>query len=289
MVEKRYLLNSKQIAEFVARGVRVVEEFVAREINEAVIAEIEGDGIASQPAGTPLSQCYPYPSPIGHMIRMPEMAGIVQSLVGADPIFDHQAVHVRQPNEGRAQGLHGDAIIDTRMHFDIQLMYFPHDVPPEMGGTLLLPGSHFRRINEAEVGRYQNFRGQMPMVCKAGTVAFVHHGVWHCGRQNKTDQVRYMFKMRLNPAVRQFRLWNTDDLDANVSEQQTIYGGADRNRHDIQSILNTQEPWFEAADGRLEIVNRIKLWRFLTGDESFDVHYWLTRVENKPENLQQVG
>ena len=163
------------------------------------------------------------------------------------------------------------------MHFDIQLMYFPHDVPLEMGGTMLLPGSHFRRVNELDVGRYQNFLGQLPMVCKAGTLAVVHHGIWHCGRQNKTDRVRYMFKIRLNPAVRQLRLWNTDDLEQGGGPE-IIYGGSSHGEAGVATILNSQEPWFEAADGRLEIVNRIKLWRFLTGDDNFDAHYWLTRA-----------
>ena len=289
MVDKQYLLNSLQVAEFVARGVLRFDELVPPEINEAVIAEIDGDGIKSQPAGTPLSQCYPEPAAIGRMLRMPQVEGIIQSLVGPDPGFDHQAVHVRQANEGKAQGLHGDAIIDTRMHFDIQIMYFPHDVPLEMGGTLLLPGSHLRRVNEIDVGRYQNFLGQMPITCKAGSMVAVHHGMWHCGRQNKTDRVRYMFKIRLNPTVRQLRLWNTDDLGAK-GEPEVIYGGAEKKKQDsVATILNRQEPWFEAADGRLEIVNRIKLWRFLTGDENFDAHYWLTRIENRPENLAEVA
>ena len=284
MADRDHLLNSKQMAEFVARGVLTFDQIVPNDINKAVIAKIDGTGIASQPAGTPLSECYPAPSPIGHMLRMPEIHGIIRSLVGPDPLFDHQAVHVRQPNEGKAQGLHGDSIIDTRMHFDIQLMYFPHDVPLEMGGTMLLPGSHFRRVNELDVGRYQNFLGQLPMECQAGTLAVVHHGIWHCGRQNNTDIVRYMFKIRLNPTVRQLRLWNTNDIDED-DDQEIIYGGSSHKEDSIATILNRQEPWFEAADGRLEIINRIKLWRFLTGDENFDAHYWLGRLENMPENL----
>jgi hypothetical protein len=33
---------------------------------------------------------------------------------------------------------------------------------------------------------------------------------------------------------------------------------------------------------RLEIANRIRLWRALTGDPTFDVERWLTRIENEP-------
>lgn len=285
MVDKQYLLNSKQVASFVARGFLRFDELVPQSVNDAVMAEIDKGGIAAAPAGTPLSQCYPEPSAIGHLVRMPEIQGIIQSLVGPDPLFDHQAIHVRQPNEGQAQGMHGDSIIDTRMHFDIQLMYFPHDVPLAMGGTLLVPGSHFRRINEMDIARYQNFIGQIPMVCKAGSVLVLHHGIWHCGRQNQTDQRRYMFKIRLNPRVRQLRLWNTDDLTAEQGKHKAIFTRDTNAVEDVQTILAKMEPWFEDGAGRLEIVNRIKLWRFLTGDQNFDVHYWLTRLENMPENL----
>jgi ribosomal protein S27AE len=284
MVDKQYLLDSKQMASFVARGFLRFDELVPQAINDAVMAEIDAGSIKAAAAGTPLSQCYPEPSAIGSMIRMPEIQGIIQSLVGPDPLFDHHAVHVRQANEGQAQGMHGDSIIDTRMHFDIQLMYFPHDVPLEMGGTLLVPGSQYRRINEMDIARYQNFLGQIPMVCKAGSILALHHGIWHCGRQNKTDRKRYMYKIRLNPRVRQLRLWNTDDLPTNYNKP--IFTRETNAVEDIQTILGRGEPWFEDAGARLEVVNRIKMWRFLTGDNNFDVHYWLTRLENMPENLQ---
>ncbi len=280
-MDKQHLLDSRQIAEFVARGFLRFDEIVPDEINQATMAAFEAGRIKSYPAGTPFNECYPAPSPIGAMLRMPQIQGALESLVGPDSLFDHHAIHVRQPMEGKAQGLHGDSIIDTRLHFDVQLMYFPHDVPLEMGGTLLLPGSHFRRINEAEVSRYQNFIGQIPMVCKAGSILLLHHGIWHCGRQNRTDRIRYMYKIRLNPSVRQLRLWNTDDLDESTNAHQPIFAG--EKRDDVQAILARLEPWFEAGDGRLEIVNRTLLWRFLTGDEDFDVHYWLTRLENMPE------
>jgi ribosomal protein S27AE len=285
-LDKKHLLNSKQMASFVARGFLRFDELVPPAINDAVMAEIDAGSIKAAPAGTPLSQCYPEPSALGHMLRMPEIQGIIQSLVGPDPLFDHHAIHVRQANEGQAQGMHGDSIIDTRMHFDVQLMYFPHDVPLEMGGTLVVPGSQYRRINEMDIARYQNFLGQIPMVCKAGSVLALHHGIWHCGRQNKTSQKRYMYKIRLNPRVRQMRLWNTDDLSADLGKHKPIFTRETNAVEDIQTILGKQEPWYEDAAGRLEIVNRVKMWRFLTGDNNFDVHYWLTRLENMPENLQ---
>ena len=283
MIDKKYLLTTAQMAEFVARGFLRFDELVPEAINRDVMAAFDAGGIDAAPAGTPLSHCYPQPSPIGAMLRIPEIQGIIHSLVGPDPLFDHHAIHVRQPHEGKAQSMHGDSIIDTRMHFDIQLMYFPHDVPVEMGGTLLVPGSQYRRINEADIARYQNFAGQVPMVCKAGSLLALHHGIWHCGRQNKTDRKRYMYKIRLNPVVRQYRLWNTDDLAAMTGGQKRIFTTEQNAAEDVQTILGRGEPWYEDGGGRLEIVNRVKMWRFLSGDENFDVHYWLTRLENMPE------
>ncbi len=285
-LDKKYLLTTRQMATFVAKGFLRFDDVVPAELNERIMREIDAGGVKASRAATPLSQCYAGTA-VKEMLDMPEVQGMIQSLVGPDPLFDHQAVHVRQPNEAAAQGMHGDSIIDTsRQAFDVQLMYFPHDVPLEMGGTLVVPGSQYRRINESDIARYQNFIGQVPIVCKAGTLLVLHHGIWHCGRRNQTDKMRYMFKIRLNPRVRQLRLWNTEDLEQAQGGFKPLFTRETYVTDDIQSILERQEPWFENATGRLEIVNRIKMWRFLTGDDHFDAHYWLTRIENEPQNLE---
>ena len=41
MVDRDYLLNSKQMAEFVARGLLTFDRIVPNDINKAVIAEID--------------------------------------------------------------------------------------------------------------------------------------------------------------------------------------------------------------------------------------------------------
>jgi hypothetical protein len=75
-----------------------------------------------------------------------------------------------------------------------------------------------------------------------------------------------MYKIRLNPTVPQVRLWDTADLaDPAVREE-----------------LRTRFPWYEEASGRLEIHNRIRVWRALTADPEFDVDHWATRIANRP-------
>ncbi len=272
MIDQKYLLNSKQMAKFVADGFLRFDELVPAELNRAAHAEMEGHTVGRGRAGAPLSEIWPEPSAVGTVFRLPEVQGIIHSLVGPNPLYDHHAVHIVNAGNRSGQIWHADAIIDIRLHFDIQFFYFSHDTPREMGGTMILPGSHYRRISETDVARYQNLLGQLPIVCKAGTVVVVHHGIWHCAQPNLTDHTRYMFKLRLNPTVRQLRLWNTDDIDD----------------PSIPGIMSTNHKWY-GNEVRLEIVNRIKFWRFLIGDDHYDVSYWLSRLENMPENLLRAA
>jgi Phytanoyl-CoA dioxygenase (PhyH) len=265
----KHLLTSVQMAHFVAHGSLRMDAVVPGELNAEAV-EVLQRGIPAAPYGTPLAEAFAEGSFAHRLVGLPEIAGAIHSLVGPDPLVDHHAVHIRHAHEGSAQNLHGDAIIDVRPDaFDVQLMYYPHEVTLEMGGTLSVPGSHLRRTNESDTGRYQNLRGQTRLVCPAGTVVFLHHGIWHGGRRNDSDVDRYMFKIRLNPTVRQLRLWNTDDLSDPA----------------VATELARTFPWYEHATGRLEIVNRVKLWQALIGDHTYDPDYWVTRVTNRPTRV----
>lgn len=266
MSTTRQLLTSVQVARFVAQGFLRLEAVVPQELNDDAIAALAGR-IPEVPYGTPLDTAFQEDTFVHRLLALPVVAGALESLVGPDPTVDHHAVHVREPHEGTAQALHADAIIDVRPDaFDVQLMYYPHEVTPDMGGTLSVPGSHLRRVNETDVGRVQNLRGQTRLTCPAGTVVLLHHGIWHSGRRNDTGRRRYMYKIRFNPTVPQVRLWDTSDL------------------HDpaVVAELNRYFPWYEAATARLEIHNRVLLWRALTGDDAFDIDHWVTRVSNRP-------
>lgn len=267
----RKLLSSPQMATFISQGLLAFEGIVPAEVNEQALEEIKSRadtlGRRHEP-GVPLQGCFGEFPGIREVFRVPAVAGAIESLVGPDPIYDHHAIHRRMPGEG-AQRLHADAIIDLRAAFDIQLMYYPEPVSREAGGTLVLPGSHFRRIRE--ISRYQNHSGQMRVICPAGTVLVLHHGIWHCGRANRTSAIRYMFKLRLEPAVAQVRRWDVSDL-ASASV-----------RREVVKILEARQPWYEGGADRLEAVQRAALWRRLTGDRGFQIEYWLGRLENQAQ------
>ncbi|MFD5592270.1 phytanoyl-CoA dioxygenase family protein [Streptomyces griseorubiginosus] len=266
MSTTRQLLNSVQVARFVAHGFLRLDGIVPPEMNEEAL-EVLAAGLPSVPYGTPVPKAFPEGSFTRRLLELPAVAGALESLVGPGPEIDHHALHVREPREGSAQPLHADALIDVRPDaFDVQLMYYPQEVTADMGGTLIVPGSHLRRTNESDTGRYQNLLGQTRLTCPAGTVVLVHHGIWHGGRRNDSDIVRRMYKIRFNPTVPQVRLWDTADLDAPA----------------VREELGRYFPWYEQATARLEILNRVRLWRALSGDPHFDIEHWATRIDNRP-------
>jgi hypothetical protein len=271
------LLSSGEMASFVTHGFLRFDALVPPHLCTAALAEL-ASGFKPTPLGAPsnsvetgwlgrpLDELWPDSTAIVPTLRLPRLAGIIQSLVGARPRYDHHYAHVIPPRQRWSQPWHADAILDPRPDaFDIQLFFFFHDTPREAGGTMFLPGSHLRRVNEQDISRTQNFRGQVPTVCRAGTVLVAHHGIWHCGQPNHTDQPRTMFKLRLGPSRKQRRTWDMGDLEA----------------PEVRETLRHVHPW-TGGEARLEIVNRLRLWRALVGDPAFDVDYWLTRLETAP-------
>ena len=124
-------LTTPDMAQFVARGFLAFPGVVPAEINEAAEAEL-GEilatwGTPDRPnaprSGQSLGEVYPAPSAIGEMLRLPVVAGAIESLVGANPRFDHDFVHLRAAGDPFSQHLHQDAIIDPspNLAFDIQV------------------------------------------------------------------------------------------------------------------------------------------------------------------------
>lgn len=269
MVNKEFLLTSKQMAEFVNNGFLRFDEIIPKHLCQNALAEMETRSLSAfDRQGLPFSEIWSNESSaIGKVFRTPEMEGIIQSLVGPNPRYDHHWPHLTKANSIQGENLHQDAEYDPRFeNFDIQISFFPTDVSIETGGTLFVPGSHFRRVHESSIRRYQNIVGQVQCVCKAGTIVVWHHNIWHSGRSNHTPADRYMFKLRLNPTVRQQLLWNTDDL------------------HDesIPKIIGRSHKW-HGVNARIEEMNRVRLWRSLTNQPNFDLPGWYwTRTQNQP-------
>ena len=302
------LLSSPDVARFVARGFLRFDGVVPDAINaqfmreagevqaadgERGIRQVYGEALAANAipevaAGTPLADTYAPGTAIAKLLDLPLVRGALQSLLGPEPVFDHHFLHITFPpayhagGESVSQHLHQDSTIDPKDGFDVQMMYYPHTITRPMGGTRFVPGTHLRKVSEVAIGRYQNMLGQQHMVCEAGTLLFLHHGIWHGGGMNVSDRTRYMFKIRMRAGSRQTRRWAIEDYAPPDRQRAIFYRKAPPQADTVETILTTPEPWFEQDTGRLEYVNRIKLWRYLTEDPTYDADYWLTRLDPLP-------
>jgi len=290
-------LTTLEIAQFVAQGFLRFDELVPDELNRRVVPELQSlaqvklrqaagvaptDDELDRPSSlTPLSRCYPPPSVLGEILRLPSIHGIIESLVGADPLYDHDFIHLLPAGSEYKQHLHVDAIVDSAdPSFDVQLFYFPEDVTAGAGGTRFVPSTHLRRARAEGVARYQQIVGEQHYTGRAGTVLVFHHGLWHAGQPNPSDRARWMYKIRLNPRVPQVRLWNTDDF-ADHHNDPSDHTFAKMRFDSVAHVLRQMQPWQQGHEARYELVQRIKLWRYLSGDERYDADYYLTRLEQR--------
>jgi hypothetical protein len=291
-------LTTPEMARFVVDGFLRFDGLVPDALNARAVEEMrlllpvklarfgrevpeEPEGLPQPVTGVPLSACHPPPSAIGEVLRLPAVRGVIASLVGPDPVYDHDFVHFVPAGSPHRQHLHVDAIVDSAdPGFDVQLFYFATEVRPGEGGTRIVPGTHLRRVRAEGLGRYQRIRGEQQISCPAGTVLVAHHGLWHAGQPNPGARERWMYKIRLGPTVPQVRLWNTADLEA-LQNDASDHVFATVPAESVGRMLRRRHPWQRGHEERYDLRQRALLWRHLTGDATYDVDYYLTRVERR--------
>lgn len=240
------LLDAKAMARFAADGVLVIPDLVPQAYNERVHRDEQDLPVEQQGY-----HFWQHSEAIREVFALPQVKGVIQSLVGPGATYDHSYLHTVAPGHHKTQCWHIDSgtMNPDPRHFDVQAFYFAHDTPLEMGPTLVLPGSHLRRATYWDISRYKNIVGQRHMVAKAGTIAFMHQDIWHCAQANQTEQTRYVFKIRLNPRGEQTAHFLLDGYD----DPQVL------------DILRERTRW-SGTEYAKDAWQKIKLWQYLTGD-----------------------
>jgi hypothetical protein len=182
-------LTDDEVISFIIRGYHVVEPDFPGGFNEAIYEELEqldenpGDAILQRVPK--LQQVYDHP----------RVRGALVSLLGEDfQMNGHRHCHKNTPGT-RSQSWHQDGV--NQRHHQVRTvlaMYYPQDVTPDMGPTVLLPGTHFRNAPTDRLATYANFREQVALTVKAGTVAITHYDIWHAASANSSPRTRYMLK-----------------------------------------------------------------------------------------------
>ena len=179
-----HLISSKDMARFVASGYLKYEDMVPKDLSEACRKEM-GNSSGYLTVGAPFEETWPKDTALGEAFRLPKVKGLIHSLIGPKPLYDHHAAHLVRANTNMGPNMHQDSVIDFRQnYFDIQLSFFPVDTTDEMGGTFLIPGTQFRNVRTSEITFYQHMLGKVWANCTAGTMYVWNTRVWHGARSN---------------------------------------------------------------------------------------------------------
>jgi hypothetical protein len=186
---KNNLLTDQEVARFIVNGYHVLELNLPDGLNEHIATQF--DGLTSNPGDT-VTDTVPE---LRQVLDHPAVDGAMSSLLGEDfEVQPHRHWHCKQPNSGDMQWHQdGTNIRDTRINKCLGL-YYPRTVTPDMGPTVIVPGTQFRNAPTDRMATYTNFRGQIPLTVKAGTFAFTHYDLWHGTAANRTSQKRHMVK-----------------------------------------------------------------------------------------------
>ena len=192
MADKPYLLSDDEIISFIIHGSHIVEPDFPEGFNESIYEEFEALDIQRNNPGDGILDKVPK---LYQVYDHPKVHGALVSLLGEDVEMNgHRHCHVNPPGT-RSQTWHQDGT--NKRHHRIQTvlaMYYPQDVPAELGPTVIMPGTHFRNAPTDLMATYANFREQVALTVKAGTVAITHYDIWHAAAANRGTKTRYMLK-----------------------------------------------------------------------------------------------
>jgi len=195
MPEPCPLLTDDEVITFIIRGYHIVTPDFPPGFNEAIYAELAQ--LTENPGDAILDRVPQLYEVYGH----PLVRGALISLLGEDyRMSGHRHCHSTPPG-ARSQSWHQDGT--NQRHHQVRTvlaMYYPQEVTPELGPTVLLPGTHFRNAPTDRMATYANFREQVALTVPAGTVAITHYDIWHAGSANHGGRTRYMLKFLFNRA-----------------------------------------------------------------------------------------
>ena len=136
-------------------------------LNESIAAQL--DALDHNP-GDAITETVPE---LWQVLDHPAVRGVLISLLGLDyEVQSHRHWHCKQPDSPH-MNWHQDGLNNRDLLLNRFLgLYYPTDITPDMGPTIIVPGTQFRNAPTDRMATYTNIRGQVPLTVKAGTVAF---------------------------------------------------------------------------------------------------------------------
>ncbi len=148
-------------------------------------------------------------------------------------------------------------------------LYYPRDVTPDMGPTVIVPGTQFRNAPSDRMATYGNIKGQIPLVVKAGTIALAHYDIWHGTGANTSGVKRHMVKFLFRRTAENTEpTWN-HDLEGDKKARDWNLKGESKNAVDILTFSNPLS--VAQSDHYKDRTIRRKCWDLLLGEPADEV------------------
>ncbi len=198
-------LNDQQVLDFCRDGYLVLPGVVSEEINQRTVAFLE-DCNGPQP-----DQILAEPWFAEHVLKNPQAAGAVRSLLGANFRLPGMMANHRTTGPAPAQSWHrdGGSVYTRRLDY-LQVFYYPTDTPEQMGPTEVIPGSHFVRSKANYMVHYDRFRHAVRTAAPAGSIFLTVYSIWHRRSQSTGSGVRNLLKYNYWRAAPPCRDWLAD-------------------------------------------------------------------------------
>ena len=210
-------LTDTEVLEFCKTGILVLEGVIPEETNQRV-RDYYGDGDAiPQKTSNILHESWF----IDNVVLNPQVTGTVRSLLGKDFVLPNQlAVHRNKaPKIGQRWHRDGNQPRFSAELSQLQVMYVPQDVSPDMGPTEILPGSHFLFSDAWQMGHYGGIKGSYKSILPAGSVYMHAYGIWHRGTESRGTGYRDMLKYSYWRTSTPQRDWVTEpDFDVAMAD-----------------------------------------------------------------------
>ena len=258
MTQTKYLLTDAEMARFLVNGYHLAQLDLPDGLNETIEAKLEA--LESNP-GDAITEAVPE---LWRILDQPQVTGIMTSLAGVGYALAGRHWHCKQAGSAYMHWHQDGANSRERLMEQFLALYYPTDVSPDMGPTIVVPGTHFRNAPTDRMASYTNIRGQIPAVVKAGTVAFTHYDIWHGTAANKSARKRHMIKFgfsRTQPNAEP--TWNHNPACLDQALDWNLRG----DREDVNNILTFGKALEVGQTDRYKEGRiRREAWNYLMGE-----------------------
>ena len=181
-------LSDAALQDFIIQGYRVVQPTAAGELHGQLHRQVERVLAAGNPGNELIDRV-----PLLHQLFAdPAVEAALTGILGPGyALCRHCHCHDLAPGNP-AQAWHKDYPFGGNVRYHrpryVLLLYYPHEVTPDMGPTALVPRTQYQMEGpDAEVEG-------LALTCAAGTVVIAHYELWHRATANRSAQTRYMLK-----------------------------------------------------------------------------------------------